>query len=214
MKAAAIRAAVKADPQVTFAVKLPRFQYGRRTGTDTAQCRIDIGEHKSGPLNVRRTYPPMSDEVVQVPLSAVLAPWDAYVLDRDWDEAIQADRSRDDRLRYERKRQERKARIEAWLPAFEKLMVPAEGLSTANVERPDVDLMDELRRSYVDGDASATMVGWTVWERVAQRILTLQSLVEQQAADYAVAEGREPAEDPLAALEAAAMEAARQDGLV
>jgi hypothetical protein len=84
-------------------------------------------------------------------------------------EALVMDRHRD----YEAERAERCAAIEALLPAFQGIKVPAETFSKANFERPDVDMAEALREAFVEDGAVAAMVGWDAFAAVAQRILAL-----------------------------------------
>jgi hypothetical protein len=115
-----------------------------------------------------------SGDVAHVSPVNILAPWNEYVFLRDWDEALDDNAARDSWARVNKLREERKARIESWIGAFDGLMVPAESLSSANFERPDVDLGADLRETFIEFGVTGKMIRLEAFEAIASRMKEMQ----------------------------------------
>lgn len=131
---------------------------------------LDPNESESLPLDPvsKRTF---SD----VPSKNILAPWATYSIDTAHDAALRIDRERTQRVEQDAEREATAKHRAPFAEAFQGLPVPADALSTANFDRPDVDLGDYLRETFVEGHAQGASVGWDAWEAVAQTILDLRA---------------------------------------
>lgn len=172
MKRADIQKILDSDPRTPFAVRVPRFWHGRKVGIDIVKAVIE-GFNGKGRV-VLEAHPTAAHPHTDVGLPYVLAPWDEWKLNQDWDLALQMDRRRDEQLRYERKCAERTAAIEALLPAFEGIMVPADSLSSSAYDRPDENLADALRATFADARASGANFGWEVFAALAEHIMEIK----------------------------------------
>ena len=166
MRRSDIQKILDQDPRTPFAVRVPRFEYGRPSGSDIIQAQISGFTRAGRAMLVERM------ETIGLPF--VLAPWDAYKLDQDHECALAMNRRYDEDAAYEAKRAERAAAIEALLPAFEGIMVPADSLSSANYDRPDEDLAEALHSTFVESGAAGANFGWDVFAALAERILEIK----------------------------------------
>lgn len=131
---------------------------------------LDPNESEKLPLDPvsKRTF---SD----VPSKNILAPWDRYTIDTAHDAALRLDRERTERAAHDAERAATAKHRAPFAEALQGLAVPADALSSANFDRPDVDLGDYLRETFVEGHAHGASVGWEAWEAVAQTILDLRA---------------------------------------
>jgi hypothetical protein len=130
---------------------------------------LDPNESENLPLDPvsKRTF---SD----VPSKNILAPWERYTIDTAHDAAIRIDRERTQRIEYDAERASQAKHRAPFAAAFQGLPVPAGAFSSANFARPDVDLGDYLRETFVEGHAQGASVGWDAWEAAGQTILDLR----------------------------------------
>lgn len=113
-----------------------------------------------------------------VPNLNVLQPWSEYAAEQRKKRADAERAHREMIARYERETAERREWVERFAEAFRGIIV--QPFSTANFKQDDVDLADELLRSFGQNEAG-TMVRPEVFEAISKRIETLNEIVTQNA---------------------------------
>lgn len=199
MKKAEISAARESNPSVEFAVKVPKFTYGRRDGSEIVKSAIEDVLNDTVYLFAAPTtqFPETT-----APLRNVLDTWERYSFNEAHEAALREDRQRDFLAAYDRERAERAAWIEGWLPAFAGLTVPAGG--TANFDRDDVDLSERLRETFIKGGAAGSMFRAEDFAPIAERINALSQQVLDAGSGWggSATDTGQPTIDPLDAVRA------------
>jgi hypothetical protein len=161
------------EPGKDYAVRVPAHSRGRDPRVAIRCIRVKAVEGR---------YVKVGSEHRLVHHNNVLSTWEDHLYGVAWDEAHAENAMRD---RMAEDHRERRARAELWereiLPAFKNLMVPAEALSKANYERPNEDLSDALRDTFVYHGAVGATFGADVFIAVARRINELSEIVTQNA---------------------------------
>lgn len=178
MKGADLRDARRGNPDREFAVSVPHYPYGRSGGrVGSIVVRAFIEDYKDNRAYVvvpaqevpgaglRPGTPYWQPHAAHaVTYALVLDTWDAYCYANDYREAHRMNEQRDRQAAWERERAERRAKVEAWLPAFEGITVPA-----GDSRRP-VKLVDELRNYFIRSESQTYTARVEVFERIAERL--------------------------------------------
>lgn len=160
-----------------YAVKVPRYAYGKRDGSDIVKAQV---ERVVGHYVLLWAHPTNGHPVVKVPLANVLGTWADYQFGLAWDEAHRMDSNRTMELAYQAERARRMAKIEAALPGFAGIETPPFGSST--IARPDVPITGELRDILVESQSRSACIPWEGIVAIGNRLLQL----EQQVAELSV----------------------------